>query len=302
MAVDRQAIARSEDFARYVPYQLAMRSDHLHWDGFRMEVVRGHAAGEIALPPLDHHLLNVILAVPNRHVHRWDGIRAEQTGNEGAASLVPAGRESYWRWRYLGSGVPCDVHLHLQPAFVRRVGVQSLSDLPARGEFRGELCFSNPAVRTLIVALLDEMEAGGPHGSLYGESIATALVTALLTMQEPWRQRVARRTGMRAEMRLACEYIEAHLESRLHLAALAELVGLGPERFRHSFRDALGESPYRYVLRRRLERARDMLRSTSLPITGIAHRLGFADHSHLTSTFRRETGITPSRYRAESRR
>lgn len=302
MALARQVMARSQDFDRFVPYQLAMRSDPLPWQGFRMELVRGHAAGEVSLPPLDHHLLNVILAVPNRHVHRWGGIRAEQTGLEGAASLVPAGNESYWRWRYLGEGTPCDVHLHLEPAFVRRVAVESLCDLPPSIEFRPELCFNNAAVRTLIGALLQEMEGGAPHGALYAESLATALVTLLLTMQEPWRQRRARRQNLRPEMRTVCRYIEDHLESRLHLANLAELAGLGPERFRHSFRAALGESPHRYVLRRRMERARDLLRATPLPITVIAHRLGFADHSHLTSTFRRETGITPSRFRSESRR
>lgn len=302
MALNQPAVARSQDFDRYVPYQLAMRSDHLPWEGFRMEVVRGHAAGEVSLPPLDHHLLNVILAVPNRHVHRWGGVRAEQTGQEGAASLVPAGHDSYWRWRYLADGTPCDVHLHLQPTFVRRVAVESLCDLPPRVEFRPELCFSNSAVRTLTSALLEEMEVGAPNGPLYGESLATALVAALLTMQAPWRRHVARRTNLWPEMRAVCRYIEDHLEHPLHLAGLAAVVGLGPERFRHTFRAALGESPYRYVLRRRIDRARDMLRASSLPITVIAHRLGFADHSHLTSTFRRETGVTPSRFRAEARR
>ena len=61
---------RSQDFAQYVPYRLTKSSDHLDWRGFRVEVVRDHSSGEITLPPLDHHLLNPIVAVPTRHEHR----------------------------------------------------------------------------------------------------------------------------------------------------------------------------------------------------------------------------------------
>ena len=302
MGARTHTTVRSADFSRYVPYEMAMSSDALGWRGFRMEVVRGHAAGELTLPPLDHHLLNLILAVPTRHTHRWDGAAAEQTAYEGAASLVPAGRDSYWRWKYLAEGTPCDVHLHLDPGFVRRVAVQSMSDLPAEAEFRGELCFYHPAVRMLTTGLLDEMESDGRNGALYAESLATALVTVLLTMQEPWRRRSAHRSRALPGMRTVCDFIESNLDGHLHLETLATMAGLGPERFRIVFRKALGESPHRYVLRRRIERARELLRSTPLPITEIAHRLGFADHSHLTSTFRRLTGLTPSRFRAEALR
>ncbi len=141
--------ARSQDFAQYVPYHVTKSSHHLGWRGFRGEIVRGHSAGEITLPPLDHHLLNLIVSVPTLHEHRWGGVQREEVGREGAASLVPAGHQSYWRWRYVEEGVPCDFHLHLDPAFVRRIAVVNLDDLPQDVEFRANLCFYNPALRVL---------------------------------------------------------------------------------------------------------------------------------------------------------
>ena len=288
---------RSEDFEQYVPYQVTRSSESLGWRGFRVEVVRGHAEGEISLPPLDQHLLNVILAVPTRHYHAWDGVAREEVGQEGAMSLVPAGRESRWRWQYAGHGTPCDFHMHMQVGFVRRVAAESLCELPDRLELRGELCFYQPQMQALAAALVDEVEAGGPSGPLYAESLGTAMVALLLRRQG---SRNRERPVPGEQVRTVCAYIDAHLGENLHLDALGSLVGLGPERLRIAFQQTLRESPYRYVLRRRVETARSLLCSTRLPITEIALRLGFADHAHFTSTFRRATGVAPSRYRAAS--
>ena len=295
---------RSQDFAQYVPYSLTKQSDHLDWRGFRVDIVRGHSPGEITLPPLDHHLLNLIVAVPTFHEHRWDGAQRAETGQEGAASLVPAGRESYWRWNYLAEGTPCDFHLHLQPSFVRRTAVANLDDLAPAVEFHGDLCFYHPALRTLALLLLEEVEQDGIHGPLYAESIATSLVALLLRIQNPHRASPAtpRLSRTRDRLRLVCDYIDANLGGNLHLDQLGEIAGVGPDYFGEIFRAALGLSPYRYVIERRIERGKQLLKANTSSITEIAVALGFADHAHFSATFRRSTGITPSRFRRESQR
>ena len=68
------------------------------------------------------------------------------------------------------------------------------------------------------------------------------------------------------------------------------------------FRRHHGCSMGEYARRLRVERAAEALTSTGLPIGRIAHRTGFADHSHLSRTFRRMTGESPSEYRARHRR
>ena len=295
---------RSQDLAQYVPYRLTKSSEHLGWHGFRVEIVRDHSAGEINLPPLDHHLLNLIASVPTFHEHRWSGSHRQEIAQEGAASLVPAGHESYWRWHYVGDGTPCDIHVHLDPAFVRRTAIANLDHLPPDVEFHENLCFYDPTVRQVAGLLLEEVERDGTHGTLYAESLATSLVAVLLKIQQPWRGASERRgtSPLLDRLREVCDYIEANLGGDLHLEQLGAIAGLGPDRFGEAFRERLGVSPYRYVLHRKVERGKGLLKANRSSITEIALLLGFADHAHFSATFRRITGVTPSRFRTESQR
>jgi AraC family transcriptional regulator len=94
------------------------------------------------------------------------------------------------------------------------------------------------------------------------------------------------------------DFIEAHLDDKLSLTVLADIACLSPYHFSRSFKESAGVGPQRYVIQRRLERAKTLLRRTREPLAQIAQEAGFADQSHLTSIFRREMGVTPSRYRS----
>jgi AraC family transcriptional regulator len=93
------------------------------------------------------------------------------------------------------------------------------------------------------------------------------------------------------------DYIETHLEDRLTLTHLAEIACLSPYHFSRSFKHSVGIGPQRYIMRLRIERAKTLVRGTKRPLAAIAQEPGFADQAHLTSVFRRETGLTPGRYR-----
>jgi AraC family transcriptional regulator len=102
----------------------------------------------------------------------------------------------------------------------------------------------------------------------------------------------------RERLRRVLDHVEAHLGEELTLAELAGIACLSPFHFSRCFKRAVGVGPRRYLARRRVERARDMIRRTDEPLASIALTLGFADQSHFTSVFRRETGETPARFRA----
>lgn len=93
------------------------------------------------------------------------------------------------------------------------------------------------------------------------------------------------------------EYIDAHLAAPLSLQELAAVVQLSPSYFARCFAQAMGQTPYQYVLERRLAQAMTLLTSTDNPIAGIARDVGFASQSHLTATFRRLVGCTPKAFR-----
>ena len=302
MATPRSATVSSSDLQRYVPYAVGKNSDGLGWRGVRAEIVRGHGPGEISLPALDHHLLNLIVRAPTLHEHRWDGRGAEEIGREGAASLVPAGCESYWRWTYLTPESACDFHVHLKPSFVRRIATDDRRRGEIVADLRGSLCFYEPSVQHLGALLMQEVDGSSRNGPLFAESIATALVLILLRGPESAREGgdTKTRSWPLSTTREMCEFIEEHLGEGLHLEALAERMETGPVTFAREFRKAMGSSPYQYVLTRRVARAKEMLRGTTMSLSDIALQLGFFDHAHFASTFRRRVGVAPSVFRAQA--
>ena len=108
-------------------------------------------------------------------------------------------------------------------------------------------------------------------------------------------QRRPRGLSRRALTR-ACTYIAENLGERFTLDDLARQAGVSRFHFARLFRVSTGDSPMAYLLKSRIERAKQMLLEDERPVCEIAAALGFCDQSHLTRTFRRITGQTPREF------
>lgn len=93
------------------------------------------------------------------------------------------------------------------------------------------------------------------------------------------------------------DFIHDRLADTITIEELASVAGYSASRFLVLFRNATAFSPYQYVIQQRLERARELISRTDLPISAIAAECGFADQSHLIRHFKRHTGFTPSQFR-----
>lgn len=93
------------------------------------------------------------------------------------------------------------------------------------------------------------------------------------------------------------DYIETHFCRKIVLADLAAAAGLSRMHFAAQFRAATGCKPHEYILRHRIQRSKDLLRDSGMPIVEIALTVGFQSQAHFTTTFRRFTGDTPTRWR-----
>ena len=98
-------------------------------------------------------------------------------------------------------------------------------------------------------------------------------------------------------LRRVKEYIEAHLDSALNIAELAASAGISASHFSRSFFRSVGFTPHRYIMRRRLMRAHDLLVQTDLTVAEVALATGFADQSHFCRCFREFTGLPPRSFR-----
>ncbi len=88
--------------------------------------------------------------------------------------------------------------------------------------------------------------------------------------------------------------IEEQLGERLLIGELATAVRLSPSHFARSFKRSVGCSPHHYMLKRRIERAKEQMRSSGVPLAQIALACGFSDQSHFTRCFKRCEGETPT--------
>ena len=96
--------------------------------------------------------------------------------------------------------------------------------------------------------------------------------------------------------------IDRHYTRELTIAYLAKKSGLSPFHFIRAFRQEVGSTPHQYQRARRIDRAKELLVTTPLPITEICDRIGFQSLGSFSSLFRRLTGETPAGYRAERRK
>ena len=96
-------------------------------------------------------------------------------------------------------------------------------------------------------------------------------------------------------------YIEGNLEGDCSITALAEIAGLSPYHFARAFRTDTGDTPHRYVVRRRLVRARDMVLHSPMSLAEIARATGHSSQSRLTEAFVRHFGSTPGQTRRDWR-
>jgi AraC family transcriptional regulator len=95
------------------------------------------------------------------------------------------------------------------------------------------------------------------------------------------------------------EFVEGRLEDQILLTDLAALVAISPFHFSRSFKLATGLAPYQYVLARRLERAKNLLLTTTLSVREIGWSLGVDNVSHFRRKFIEQFGVRPSEMRPQ---
>jgi AraC family transcriptional regulator len=99
------------------------------------------------------------------------------------------------------------------------------------------------------------------------------------------------------QMRRATELLDAHLDGKIALQQVAEACDLSVSHFSRAFTTTFHRPPYQWLTERRVDRARDLMMNTRLPLADIATRCGFADQSALNRFFKRIHGVTPGMWR-----
>jgi AraC family transcriptional regulator len=177
--------------------------------------------------------------------------------------------------------------------------------LGVKASFQPEprMALDDPHVVDLAQRLEAQATAGQPWGSLYVEGLSLTLASYLYGrygIREPSIQgapRVHENALPSLSSQRLLAFIEEHLGSDIGIATLAGLAGYSPDHFARLFKQSFGLSPYQFILQRRVERAKALLRDRGHSIAEVAMLCGFASQAHFHTTFKARTGVTPGVYR-----
>jgi AraC family transcriptional regulator len=168
----------------------------------------------------------------------------------------------------------------------------------ARIELKDPLYASEPGVTSLVHAVAWAFDGDNQLTSSYVDGLAIALLSRLVSrFSKPGFDCPQRAVALDARLRRAIDFINTHLADDLRLATIAAVAGLSPYHFSHLFTAAVGMPPHRYLLKQRIERARQRLLLDRETVLAIALDCGFKDASHFARVFARETGLSPRRFR-----
>lgn len=216
------------------------------------------------------------------------GASRERTANP--LFYIPAGLRVWSRIENLSTLRHLDLHFD-----VRILAGRLADDLDPGSVDEPRLMFSDDRVFALVRLIAGECENPGGLQDLYGDSLICALFVALMRIERKFLK--VRGQLAPHQLRKAIEFIEDHSTRNIRLEELAALTGLSPAYFCHAFKQTTGMPPHRWQMRARVNRVKQMLEGTTLPISAAAAAAGFADQAHLTRVFRQFVGITPHAWR-----
>jgi AraC family transcriptional regulator len=284
--------ATPDEWARQLAAPADLSSERSGWSTALMRHWTG-GSPDMIQPALDHHYIVQHLGGPKKVDRKRDGASVSAVVDTGSLSIVPVGTQ--FKWHTQG---PIEfAHLYLAPTMLSRMALRfdKFSD-----SLVDRVGCRDPLLEMLYTAMLTEIRKEDGVEGLYLDSLLETFVIKLLL--EHSTSRSARATKPREvlaayQLKRVMEFVETRLGTPIALADLANVAGGSVFHFSRAFRNTAGDTPYRYVLRRRIEHAKRMLGASDMPIAEVARACGFSSPANFAKTFSRFVGSTPKRFR-----
>jgi AraC family transcriptional regulator len=246
---------------------------------------------------LDHPFIIYHITHPCEVTRKIEGARREK-GLLGPRNICVTPPETVTEWEHHG-------HPEILQVYLRRSLYEAaVSELcgcdAAAAEIVPRFGIVDPLLEQLAIALADALRTGSVRDGLYIDTVAQMMAVHLARTHSVQSRLAGLPTApavSHQRMRQLIEFIEANLDQPLTLDAMAAQVGISPLYLARAFKAAVGQSPHQYVLARRIERAKELLRNSEMPIIDVALSVGFSSQSHLSHWMIRHTGVSPGAYR-----
>ncbi len=245
----------------------------------------------VDLPGMPTHVISIHASAPARVSLTCDGQTQRRLQHRGDTDIIPADMPVSFMDEEECSALVLFVPTTLLESTADELGISpGLATLSPRFQFR------DARMEHIAWALRSGEDGGAECNRLAMDSLSTALSAHLLSRYAPGLPALP--PGLsKPRYRRVTEYIDAHLDRELSLAELAAVAGFSLSHFKLLFRRTSGFPVHRYVVRRRVERARQLLLDGELPMRDVALAAGFAHQSHMARCMREMLGTTPTKLR-----
>lgn len=214
----------------------------------------------------------------------------------GDMEIVPAGEGGRW----IDDGPADLLVMRIELGFLNKVAAGMGLD-PKTLELLPRIQARDPQIEHLGWALEAALAEGQAVEPMFVQGLGVALATRLIKEHAVVRPAPVKRALSRRQTAEVCDHIDANLAARLSLADMARVVGVSPSHFKSLFKAAVGVPAHRYVTRRRVARAVELIQAGGLPLAKVAAATGFAHQSHLARAMRAVIGRTPGELAREYR-
>ncbi|MCD9087012.1 AraC family transcriptional regulator [Stenotrophomonas sp. SY1] len=263
-------------------------------DATRLTRPWGHGALHSHLGPMDGHVIITYYGEPQQIVWRTGGERLISTTQNGSITIIPQGHDGDW-------DIAGDIgvsHVFLSDQRLResaeRIGSSNALELLPR------VGAADPVASRVMEMLGREADVADPSSRLFVEQATDLLVTQLLRAHTSnfSPDGHARQRGLATwQVKKVTTYMRERLGAPIGLDDLAGIAGLSRFHFCTAFRVATGTTPHEWLVRLRIEKARQLLADQKLPITDIALAVGYETPSSFAAAFRKIAGTTPTAFR-----
>lgn len=289
-------MTKLEDSTKVLPYAPLLNSYSVGWNELFLAYYH-HPGYET---PTEHLMAQHVLDISDRsnwvqHERRvGDRYQSYWFGN-GEIAFCPANTLHWAVWQQ-------EVHFTLitfAPQLLTRLANECTDR--DRLELIPRFQFVDPVIQQLASALKADLQAGCPAGQIYGESLGVALAVHLLTTCATLPPKISIYSDGLPQYKLqqVTDYIHAHLNLEIKLSDLARTVGMSQYYFCRLFKQSTGMTPHQYLIRLRVERAKQLLKQPHLAIADVALQCGFSHQSHLSCHFRHLVGMSPKTFQQQ---
>lgn len=151
---------------------------------------------------------------------------------------------------------------------------------------------------SLFNEIISAYNKNSDNSSILLQAKIMMLIYSILQIVEKEKNPFSKLNNANAKsVETAVRYINKNYMNKITLNDLSKIVHLSPYYFHKVFCDATGATPYDYILDKRIQKAKQMLSYTNLPIADIASNCGFTDQAYFGKMFKSKTGQTPLKFR-----